>query len=80
MAIPSNREKINGILHRVINHEIQHAIQDSEGFAQGVSPNAFSPDAPIGKLREMEEADGRMVERYNAMSYTEKALGHGSFI
>ena len=77
MSIPSNREKINGILHRVINHEIQHAIQDSEGFAQGVSPNAFSPDAPIGKLREMEEADGRMVERYNAMSYTEKALGEG---
>ena len=75
MSIPSNREKIDGILHRVINHEIQHAIQDSEGFAQGVSPNAFSPDAPIGKLREMEEADGRMVERYNAMSYTEKALG-----
>ena len=77
MSIPSNREKIDGILHRVINHEIQHAIQDSEGFAQGVSPNAFSPDAPIGKLREMEEADGRMVERYNAMSYTEKALGEG---
>ena len=77
MSIPSNREKINGILHRVINHEIQHAIQDSEGFAQGVSPNAFRPDAPIGKLREMEEADGRMVERYNAMSYTEKALGEG---
>ena len=77
MSIPSNREKINGILHRVINHEIQHAIQDSEGFAQGVSPNAFSPDAPIGKLREMEEADGRMVERYNAMSYTEKTLGEG---
>ena len=77
MSIPSNREKINGILHRVINHEIQHAIQDSEGFAQDVSPNAFSPDAPIGKLREMEEADGRMVERYNAMSYTEKALGEG---
>ena len=59
MSIPSNREKIDGILHRVINHEIQHAIQDSEGFAQGVSPNAFRPDAPIGKLREMEEADGR---------------------
>ena len=77
MSIPSNREKINGILHRVINHEIQHAIQDSEGFAQGVSPNAFRPDAPIGKLREMEAADGRMVERYNAMSYTEKALGEG---
>ena len=77
MSIPSNREKIDGILHRVINHEIQHAIQDSEGFAQGVSPNAFRPDAPIGKLREMEEADGRMVERYNAMSYTEKALGEG---
>ena len=77
MSILSNREKIDGILHRVINHEIQHAIQDSEGFAQGVSPNAFSPDAPIGKLREMEEADGRMVERYNAMSYTEKALGEG---
>ena len=77
MSIPSNREKIDGILHRVINHEIQHAIQDSEGFAQGVSPNAFSPDAPIGKLREMEEADGRMVERYNAMSYTEKTLGEG---
>ena len=77
MSIPSNREKINGILHRVINHEIQHAIQDSEGFAQGVSPNAFRPDAPIGKLIEMEEADGRMVERYNAMSYTEKALGEG---
>ena len=77
MSIPSNREKIDGILHRVINHEIQHAIQDSEGFAQGVSPNAFNPDAPIGKLREMEEADGRMVERYNAMSYTEKALGEG---
>ena len=77
MSIPSNREKIDGILHRVINHEILHAIQDSEGFAQGVSPNAFSPDAPIGKLREMEEADGRMVERYNAMSYTEKALGEG---
>ena len=77
MSIPSNREKIGGILHRVINHEIQHAIQDSEGFAQGVSPNAFRPDAPIGKLREMEEADGRMVERYNAMSYTEKALGEG---
>ena len=77
MSIPSNREKINGILHRVINHEIQHAIQDSEGFAQGVSPNAFRPDAPVGKLREMEEADGRMVERYNAMSYTEKALGEG---
>ena len=31
MSIPSNREKIDGILHRVINHEIQHAIQDSEG-------------------------------------------------
>ena len=77
MSIPSNREKIDGILHRVINHEIQHAIQDSEGFAQGVSPNAFRPDAPVGKLREMEEADGRMVERYNAMSYTEKALGEG---
>ena len=77
MSIPSNREKIDGILHRVINHEIQHAIQDSEGFAQGVSPNAFSPDAPIGKLREMEEADGRMVERYNAMSDAEKALGEG---
>ena len=77
MSIPSNREKIDGFLHRVINHEIQHAIQDSEGFAQGVSPNAFRPDAPIGKLREMEEADGRMVERYNAMSYTEKALGEG---
>ena len=77
MSIPSNREKIDGILHRVINHEIQHAIQDSEGFAQGVSPNAFRPDAPIGKLREMEEADGGMVERYNAMSYTEKALGEG---
>ena len=77
MSIPSNREKIDGILHRVINHEIQHAIQDSEGFAQGVSPNAFRPDAPIGKLREMEEADGRMVERYNAMSYTEKTLGEG---
>ena len=77
MSIPSNREKIDGILHRVINHDIQHAIQDSEGFAQGVSPNAFRPDAPIGKLREMEEADGRMVERYNAMSYTEKALGEG---
>ena len=77
MSIPSNREKIDGILQRVINHEIQHAIQDSEGFAQGVSPNAFRPDAPIGKLREMEEADGRMVERYNAMSYTEKALGEG---
>ena len=77
MSIPSNREKIDGILHRVINHEIQHAIQDSEGFAQGVSPNAFRPDAPIGQLREMEEADGRMVERYNAMSYTEKALGEG---
>ena len=77
MSIPSNREKINSILHRVINHEIQHAIQDSEGFAQGVSPNAFRPDAPIGKLREMEEADGRMVERYNAMPYTEKALGEG---
>ena len=77
MSIPSNREKIDGILHRVINHEIQHAIQDSEGFAQGVSPNAFRPDAPIGKLREMEEADGRMVERYNAMPYTEKALGEG---
>ena len=77
MSIPSNREKIDGILHRVINHEIQHAIQDSEGFAQGVSPNAFRPDAPIGKLREMEAADGRMVERYNAMSYTEKALGEG---
>ena len=77
MSIPSNREKIDGILHRVINHEIQHAIQDSEGFAQGVSPNAFRPDAPIGKLREMEEADERMVERYNAMSYTEKALGEG---
>ena len=42
-----------------------------------MSPNAFRPDAPIGKLREMEEADGRMVERYNAMSYTEKALGEG---
>ena len=77
MSIPSNREKIDGILHRVINHEIQHAIQDGEGFAQGVSPNAFRPDAPVGKLREMEEADGRMVERYNAMSYTEKALGEG---
>ena len=77
MSIPSNREKIDGILHRVINHEIQHAIQDSEGFAQGVSPNAFRPDAPVGKLREMEEADGRMVERYNAMSYTEKTLGEG---
>ena len=77
MSIPSNREKIDGILHRVINHEIQHAIQDSEGFAQGVSPYAFRPDAPVGKLREMEEADGRMVERYNAMSYTEKALGEG---
>ena len=77
MSIPSNREKIDGILHRVINHEIQHAIQDSEGFAQCVSPNAFRPDAPIGKLREMEEADGGMVERYNAMSYTEKALGEG---
>ena len=77
MSIPSNREKIDGILHRVINHEIQYAIQDSEGFAQGVSPNAFRPDAPIGKLREMEEADERMVERYNAMSYTEKALGEG---
>ena len=77
MSIPSIREKIDGILRRVINHEIQHAIQDSEGFAQGVSPNAFRPDAPIGKLREMEEADGRMVERYNAMSYAEKALGEG---
>ena len=49
-------------LNNLLNHEIQHAIQDLEGFSQGGSPEQFMDKGRIKELKDLRDEMERRVE------------------
>lgn len=49
-------------LNKILNHEIQHAIQDIEGFSGGGSPELFMDKGRIKELEELRDDMERRIE------------------
>lgn len=49
-------------LNKILNHEIQHAIQDIEGFSGGGSPELFMDKGRIKELEELRDEMERRIE------------------
>ena len=70
----SMRLALNEFKH-TLGHEIQHVIQHEEGFANGGSPETFSPDMPEDARREYESELNeyeRLANEYNSLSKFER--------